>query len=233
MIMLMVVLMAAAIYILDDSIQADNEISTQFKPTEYEESLPLESGVFKRGSGEIDFELMTIDNPNRKDLKEYYENRAYAGAPPIIPHPLLDEKGIGDKSCLQCHQNGGYVEVFKKYAPISPHTELISCRQCHVPSKTNDLYVASEWKKMGHPEVGGAVLIGSPPPIPHDLQMRENCLACHAGPAAPKEIQVSHPERINCRQCHATTRKKKYLIQWDSIPSAVAKPKIEWKKLSQ
>ena len=43
---------------------------------------------------------------------------------------------------------------------------------------------------------------GSPPVIPHKLFMRENCLSCHAGPSAPKEIRMSHPERVNCRQCH-------------------------------
>jgi cytochrome c-type protein NapB len=41
-----------------------------------------------------------------------------------------------------------------------------------------------------------------PPPIPHDLQFRENCLACHGGPAAVAAIRTSHPERVNCRQCH-------------------------------
>ena len=43
--------------------------------------------------------------------------------------------------------------------------------------------------------------------MPHSLQNRENCLACHAGPAAPIEIKVSHPERSNCRQCHALNNK--------------------------
>ena len=40
--------------------------------------------------------------------------------------------------------------------------------------------------------------------IPHDLQLRGNCLACHAGPAAVEEIRTAHPERTNCRQCHLT-----------------------------
>jgi cytochrome c-type protein NapB len=46
-------------------------------------------------------------------------------------------------------------------------------------------------------------LPGGPPPIPHGLQMRENCLACHAGPAAVAEIRTPHPTLVNCRQCHA------------------------------
>ncbi len=43
---------------------------------------------------------------------------------------------------------------------------------------------------------------GSPLWIPHDLQLRGNCLACHGGPAAVAEIRTAHPERANCRQCH-------------------------------
>ena len=42
----------------------------------------------------------------------------------------------------------------------------------------------------------------SPPAIPHDLQLRGNCLACHSGPAAVAQIRVAHPERADCRQCH-------------------------------
>ena len=46
-----------------------------------------------------------------------------------------------------------------------------------------------------------------PPParrrtIPHPLQLRENCLACHGGPAARAELRTTHPERVRCRQCH-------------------------------
>ncbi|MDW3196779.1 MAG: cytochrome c3 family protein [Cytophagales bacterium] len=233
MISLVVVLTAAAIYVLDASIQAENEVSSRFEPTRFEPSLPLESGVFKRGPGDIDYETMTVENPNRKSLTEYYDNRAYAGAPPVIPHPLLSEQGIGDQSCLQCHKNGGYVEEFKKFAPITPHPELINCKQCHVPVKTERLFAATQWTKSQHPELGRAALPGSPPPTPHDLQMRENCLACHAGPAAPREILVSHPERVNCRQCHTTAVNKFRFIQWDSLPATTQKPLIEWIKLSQ
>ena len=42
----------------------------------------------------------------------------------------------------------------------------------------------------------------SPPTIPHTLQLRENCLACHGGAASRVEIRTSHPERPRCRQCH-------------------------------
>ena len=44
--------------------------------------------------------------------------------------------------------------------------------------------------------------MSSPPPIPHGLQLRENCLSCHSGSGAPKDIATTHPERVNCMQCH-------------------------------
>ncbi len=226
-ILMLVLLMVAGIYILDVSIQTEKAVYTPSKLDQYVQSLPSESGVFERGNGQINFEEMSLTN--QKSLDEYYENRAYPGAPPTIPHELLSEKGIGGNSCLQCHQNGGYVDRFKAYAPISPHTDLTNCRQCHVPVKTTELFRKTTWRKTPHPDIGGATLPGSPPPIPHDLQMRENCLSCHAGPAIPKEIRVSHSERANCRQCHATTTSFK--IVWDSIP--LNKPKIQWENLSQ
>ena len=42
----------------------------------------------------------------------------------------------------------------------------------------------------------------APPVMPHSAFMRENCLACHSGPAAREEIRTPHPERPRCGQCH-------------------------------
>jgi cytochrome c-type protein NapB len=52
------------------------------------------------------------------------------------------------------------------------------------------------------PRLGRAALPGAPPPVPHDLQMRGNCIACHVGPGTVVAIRVEHPSRGNCRQCH-------------------------------
>ncbi len=110
---------------------------------------------------------------------------------------------MGGNTCLQCHQNGGFVEKFNAYAPVTPHPEMINCRQCHVAQNTASLFRGTAFIKVPAPEVGiNNALPGSPPVIPHHIQMRENCLSCHAGPSAPKEIRVTHPERINCKQCH-------------------------------
>ena len=79
---------------------------------------------------------------------------------------------------------------------------------------------------MEHPEIKGAALEGSPPVIPHGLQMRENCLACHAGSAAPKEIKVSHPTRVNCRQCHVPVQDYSEIkVEWDSTDQFFRKAK--------
>ncbi|AXT20015.1 cytochrome C [Flavobacteriaceae bacterium AU392] len=168
-------------------------------------SIPSESGVFRRSNFALDYSNMPIDENHQRSIDNYYENRAYLGAPPSIPHPIVKERSMGGNTCLQCHQNGGFVQKFNAYAPVTPHPEMINCRQCHVTKKTNAQFRETAFIKMKPPSVGkGAnnALAGSPPMIPHQLQMRENCLSCHAGPSAPKEIRVLHPERINCRQCH-------------------------------
>lgn len=166
-------------------------------------SIPLEKGVFTRSSQAMDYTKMPFDKNKGRSLSEYYKNRAFNGAPPSIPHVLLDEKGIGGTGCLQCHENGGYVDQFNAFAPVTPHPEMLNCKQCHVPQKTKELFVATNWVRPAPFEIDQAAMPGSPPIIPHELQMRENCLACHAGPSAAREIRIDHPERVNCRQCHA------------------------------
>jgi len=167
-----------------------------------------ESDVFKRSEYALDYADMSIDENHERSIKSYYSNRAYYGAPPSIPHNVKDERNMGGNSCLKCHENGGFVEKLKAYAPITPHPEMVNCRQCHVPQQTQIVFKKTNFIKGSLPLVGTHnALAGSPPVIPHSLQMRENCLACHAGPSAPKEIRVTHPERINCRQCHVSNDK--------------------------
>ncbi|MDY8134920.1 nitrate reductase cytochrome c-type subunit [Aquimarina sp. 2201CG5-10] len=162
-----------------------------------------ENKVFDNSELALDYASMPIDENYQRTLETYYNNRAYYGAPPFIPHPVKEERSMGGNTCLQCHQNGGFVAKFEAYAPVTPHPEMINCRQCHVAKTSETLFVQTAFTKEQAPKVGvNNALPGSPPMIPHPIQMRENCLACHAGPAAPKEIRVTHPERINCMQCH-------------------------------
>lgn len=171
--------------------------------------IPSEMGVFQRSEYALNYANMPIDEAHQRSLKSYYNNRAFHGAPPSIPHEVESERSMGANSCLKCHENGGFVEKFNAYTPVTPHPEMLNCRQCHVPQHTQGLFKGSNFYKKEAPKAGiNNALIGSPPVIPHQLQLHENCLACHAGPSAPKEIRVTHPERINCRQCHVPNNKE-------------------------
>ena len=147
--------------------------------------IPSETGVFQRSDYALDYVNMPIDENHQRSLNSYYDNRAYHGAPPSIPHPVKEERSMGGNTCLQCHQNGGFTEKFNAYAPVTPHPEMINCRQCHVPQNTQTLFKETNFHKVSAPEAGiNNALQGSPPVIPHQIQMRENCLSCHAGPDA-------------------------------------------------
>ena len=162
--------------------------------------IPAEAGVFKglrQVTRFIDQETVVT-----RTLETYYARRAYPGAPPAIPHPIDQDMRGAFQVCSGCHAKGGFVPEFGAYAPVTPHPEYANCRQCHVPASDVPLLVESGWQAAPRPALGRAALPGGPPPIPHGLQLRENCAACHTGPAAPVEIRTGHPERINCRQCH-------------------------------
>jgi nitrate reductase (cytochrome), electron transfer subunit len=152
--------------------------------------------------------------------------RAYPGAPPRVPHGLTAAE-FSDASCQTCHARGGYVARFTAYAPVTPHPEYRGgclqchavddgivgvalpdgrpesvCLQCHVPDRPAPRFVESGWRAGEWPRTGQRALPGGPPMIPHDLQMRGNCTACHVGAGAVAEVRTTHPERTNCRQCH-------------------------------
>ena len=139
--------------------------------------------------------------PKQRNLVAYYDLRQYVGSPPRIPHPV-DPDIEREMRCNVCHEKGGYVPSFNAYTPITPHPHFSNCMQCHVKQVAENLFVSSTWVSVRVPELQRSMLPGSPPPIPHTLDLRDNCLACHGGLAAPLEIRTSHPERVQCRQCH-------------------------------
>lgn len=170
--------------------------------------IPSEHGVFRRADKALDYANMPVDAEHQRLMENYYDNRAFHGAPPSIPHEVSSEINMGGNSCLKCHENGGYVSKFKAYTPVTPHPEMVNCRQCHVPQNSLTLFKGTNFEKMKVPTPGAnKALSSSPPVIPHQIQLRENCLSCHAGPSAPKEIRVTHPERVNCMQCHVPNNK--------------------------
>ena len=145
---------------------------------------------------------LTADSGGR-NLASYYSLRQYPGSPPRIPH-VVDLTFSGNETdCLSCHQKGGFSQEFGKFVPVTPHPENTLCYQCHTQVQTEELLVSSNWQSIQPPRLGQSFLSSSPPPAPHSLQLRENCIACHTGPGAVEEIRGNHAGRGDCRQCHA------------------------------
>lgn len=138
---------------------------------------------------------------SERTLEEYYSRRQYAGAPPVIPH-ASDESRDQETPCLSCHDKGGWAEEIKRTSPRTPHPLQANCRQCHTRPEADALFRANEWQSTPPPRLGQSYLPGAPPLVPHSLQMREDCIACHVGPGAIGVIRVDHVARGNCRQCH-------------------------------
>ncbi len=133
--------------------------------------------------------------------------RAFAGAPPVIPHARFGA------SCVECHTRDGVAVTGVGFAPASPHgatpgmSEASRCQQCHVFVTHPEEFRPSRFAGIAPTTPRGArAFAGAPPVMPHPLFMRESCLACHSGPAAREEIRTSHPERARCLQCHVEAR---------------------------
>lgn len=131
------------------------------------------------------------------------ERRAFAGAPPVIPHPQQSS------ACTKCHTATGMAVPQLGFAPANPHGETAGlgdsarCKQCHLFRQTDAEFVASRFEPLvAVGRRGERAFSGAPPTMPHRSFMRENCLACHDGPSARPEIRCTHPERSRCGQCH-------------------------------
>lgn len=208
---LFIILMVSGIVITDLSISASKSearLTEDSQPVTDVNATYSENKLFERADWADTYYHMEFDPSEGTSPSASQSRRAYPGAPPTIPHPLLSEKGIGGKSCLQCHNNGGYVDQFKAFAPVTPHPEMLNCKQCHVPTKTKGVFKESDYKKAPFPTIHQSAMPGSPPVIPHPIMMRENCMSCHAGAGARKDIRVTHANRVNCRQCHVPNTAK-------------------------
>jgi len=116
--------------------------------------------------------------------------RLTAYSPPRIPHEIYEDP------CLECHLTN------ETDAPMMPHKNIINCRQCHVPQADVPLFRENSFKGVPEARKLPSAYKGSPPAIPHPVFMREKCLACHGIDSRPDVVNTTHPERINCRQCH-------------------------------
>ena len=129
--------------------------------------------------------------------------RLFDGAPPVIPHPPFGA------ACASCHGTSGVEVPGVGYSPPSPHaaTEglgpIARCEQCHVFNRPSEVYVPNDFAGLEQDlRPGSRLFAHAPPTLPHRVFMRENCRACHTGPAAREEIRCTHPERVRCLQCH-------------------------------
>lgn len=139
-------------------------------------------------------------------LADRAQNRAYAGAPPTIPHAIRE---TGAAECIACHGTGMTIDG-KLATPIS-HEYMTNCTQCHVVSggsmpipelyaedfPLDNAFVGLERFSLPSPAYDGA-----PPPIPHPTRMRTECTSCHGLTARPG-LRTTHPWRSQCVQCHA------------------------------
>lgn len=153
----------------------------------------------------IDDPVLGSEEEKLRSLSLRAENRAYAGAPPTIPHTIQQRKA---SACLSCHEKGSTIAGNK--APAMSHKPYSLCTQCHAARVNfptfSDLelgnYAENDFTGAPEHSSGGRAWKGAPPTIPHATLNRENCASCHGTLGAPG-IRTTHPERTNCRQCHA------------------------------
>ncbi len=136
------------------------------------------------------------------------QRRAYDGAPPTIPHG--DDFGA---ACVNCHTGMGLNLPGVGFSPPMPHAETAGlsavalCTQCHVYRRTEEVFRRNDFAGLRQDlRQGRRATPLAPPVMPHPVFMRENCGACHSGPAAREEVRCPHPERVRCAQCHVEQR---------------------------
>ena len=146
------------------------------------------------------------------------ERRLYDGAPPVIPHERFGP------ACLSCHGERGMSVPDVGYSPPSPHAQtagmgaIARCEQCHVFQQVGEPWRENSFAGLRQDLRQGRRLHPlAPPVIPHRVFMRDNCRACHSGPAAREEIRTDHPERPRCLQCHVEQ------VTTTSFPSELAR----------
>ncbi len=141
-------------------------------------------------------------------LDKRAKRRAYDGAPPTVPHRVLQ---MGPLDCVSCHATGA--KIGGVVAPKVSHPIYQSCTQCHVVMNDpregapkvappeNTFEGIATWGK------GSRAWKGAPPTIPHPTLMRPDCASCH-GVFGADGIKTTHPWRQSCTQCHAANAEK-------------------------
>lgn len=164
------------------------------------EGLPNDSwnsGIDTLSSEGIEDVVQTVSDA----LAERSLRRAYAGAPPVVPHGIDQMDPTG---CMACHGEGLRSKSLR--APKMSHDFLSNCTQCHVESKNSQLppplNPANAFRGLEEVAHGDRQSPVAPPVMPHRTWMRQDCRSCH-GPNGTPGLRTTHPERRNCVQCHA------------------------------
>lgn len=229
-ILTVVALMASAVVVVGKFIEYDREELSHpaVRPLGDEPPIEAEANLFRLGPEALAVApaFAGTFGAHPRTLEMYRRLRAYPGAPPRIPHGLTEAE-FTESSCNSCHERGGWAARFGAFAPVTPHPEYGSCLQCHAardelvgrPAPESESAVVCmqchvdpdappgrfreiDWRPASWPETEVHAMPGSPNVVPHEVQTRSNCLACHGGPAAIAALRTDHPERANCRQCH-------------------------------
>ncbi len=143
----------------------------------------------------------------RAALQARASRRAYDGAPPTVPHPIMQDSSA---ACLACHAQG--LQVKDRFASkISHATFGGSCTQCHVSARgafpaadaaaLTTALSDNSFQGTEAPPNGPRAWPGAPPVVPHRTLMRSDCMSCH-GPKGLFALRTPHPERQSCTQCH-------------------------------
>lgn len=138
-------------------------------------------------------------------LAKRASRRQFDGAPPVIPH-ATDPQAVG--GCPACHDQGGVIGTTR--IPVMSHPRWSQCTGCHASVATSAVATLEEVERplgngfvgQASPTAGARAWFGAPPVIPHRLQSRTECAACHGLPGQAG-LRTRHPERPSCLQCHA------------------------------
>jgi cytochrome c-type protein NapB len=147
--------------------------------------------------------IQPTDEDRAQALAARAQRRAYDGAPPTIPHAVLQ---MGPPACLACHEHGA--RLGGKVAPRPSHQRHEGCTQCHVvsvdprPGQPARPPPANDFVGLSSPARGERAWPGAPPTIPHSTWMRSVCTSCH-GVGGALGLRSTHPWRQSCTQCHA------------------------------
>ncbi|QDU82340.1 Nitrate reductase cytochrome c-type subunit (NapB) [Polystyrenella longa] len=163
-------------------------------------------------------------------LKQRDFNRAFNGAPPTVPHPVVDN---ATQSCMACHGEGAKTTSLR--IPQMSHQFLANCLQCHVQQKPETmeptLFRENTFVGLPAPEEGPRAFPLAPPQIPHPTWMRSNCMSCH-GMTGLHGMRTTHPWRHNCMQCHAPSAELDQTKFLFSTPQFLPPPAIKTNKSS-